>query len=231
MAETNIQAQIDEINQKLDLVLHYVNHQRLKSERMDDLVTDVSIIGKDLFDTAVYELDNQGIELNVEEIKVLIFKLIKNAGNFTRVLELFESATDLMLDIGPVAREVIIDLIRKLHTLEQKGYFEFFSELSRVMDNIIVNYSAEDVRLLADNVITILDTVKNLTQPEMLNAMNNAVNIYKNLGAEDIEEYTMWKAFRELRSPEMRRGIGFIITFLKNLSKENNVINQKTSNH
>jgi uncharacterized protein YjgD (DUF1641 family) len=223
MVDKNIQLQIDEINQKLDLVLHYVNEQRLKSERMDDLVTDVSIIGKDLFDTAVYELDNQGIELDVEEMKVLAFKLIKNTGNFTRVLELFESATDLLLDAGPVAREVIIDLINKLHEFEQKGYFEFFRELYRIMDNIIVNYSKEDVRLLADNVVTILDTVKNLTQPEMLKAMNNAVNIYKNLGTEEIEEYSLFKALREMRSPEMRRGIGFIMTFLKNLSKEQNI--------
>jgi hypothetical protein len=106
MAEKNIQVQMDEINQKLDLVLHYVNEQRLKSERMEDLVTDVSIIGKDLFDTAVYELDNQGIELDVEEIKVLAFKLIKNAGNFTRVLELFESTNDFIMDAGPVMREI-----------------------------------------------------------------------------------------------------------------------------
>ncbi len=223
MTDKNIQVQIDEINQKLDLVLLYVNEQRLKSERMDDLVTDVSIIGKDLFDTAVYELDNQGIELDVEEMKVLVFKLIKNTGNFTRVLEMFESAVDFMMDAGPVAREVIIDLIKKLHEFEQKGYFEFFNELYRVLDNIIINYSEEDVRLLADNVVTILDTLKNLTQPEMLKAMNKAVNIYKNLGTEEIEEYSLFKALREMRTPEMRRVIGFIITFLKNLSREQNI--------
>lgn len=223
MSDKNIQVQIDEINQKLDLVLHYVNEQRLKSERMEDLVTDVSIIGKDLFDTAVYELDNQDIELDVEEMKVLAFKLIKNTGNFTRVLEMFESTIDFIMDAGPVAREVIIDLIKKLHEFEQKGYFEFFNELYRIMDNIIINYSKEDVRLLADNIVTILDTVKNLTQPEMLKAMNNAVTIYKNLGTEEIEEYSLFKALREMRSPEMRRGIGFIMTFLKNLSREHNV--------
>jgi len=220
MTDKNIQPQIDEINQKLDLVLHYVNEQRLKSERVEDLVTDVSIIGKDLFDTAVYELDNQGIELDVEQMKTLVFKLIKNADNFTRVLEMFESTTDFMLDAGPVVREVIIDFIKKLHEFEQKGYFSFFKELYHIMDNIITNYSEEDVRLLSDNVVTILDTVKNLTQPEMLQAMNNAVNIYKNLGTDDIEEYSMFRAIREMRTPEMKRGIGFIMTFLKNLSKE-----------
>jgi uncharacterized protein YjgD (DUF1641 family) len=56
----------------------------------------------------------------------------------------------------------------------------------------------------------------------MLKAINNAVNVYKNLDVDNIEEYSLWKAFRELRSPEMRKGIGFIMTFLKNVSKEKN---------
>ena len=66
---------------------------------------------RNIFNTAVYELDNQGIELDLDEMKMLVFKLIKNAGNFTRVLEMFESTTDFLMDAGPVAREVIIDFI------------------------------------------------------------------------------------------------------------------------
>jgi len=220
MSDKSIQPQIDEINQKLDLVLHYVNQQRLKSEVIEDLVTDVSIIGRDIFHGAVNELDNQNIELDIDEIKILIFKLIKNTGNFVAVLSAFESLNDFFKDAGPVANEIMIDVIKKMHEFEKKGYFEFIKELMKVFDNIITNYSGEDVRLLSDNIVTIMDTIKNMTQPEMLGAMNNAVNIYKNLNPDDVEEYSMWKAFREMRTPEMKRGIGFIMLFLKNLSKE-----------
>ena len=220
MNEKSIQPQIDEINQKLDLVLHYVNQQRLKSETIEDLVTDVSIIGRDIFHDAVNELDNQNIELDIDEIKILIFKLIKNTGNFVTVLGAFESLTDFFKDAAPVANEIMIDVIKKMHEFEKKGYFEFIKELMSVFDNIMTNYSGEDVRLLSDNIVTIMDTIKNMTQPEMLGAMNNAVNIYKNLNPDDVEEYSMWKAFREMRTPEMKRGIGFIMLFLKNLSGE-----------
>jgi uncharacterized protein YjgD (DUF1641 family) len=128
--------------------------------------------------------------------------------------------------MGPVAREAMIDIIRKMHEFERKGYFEFFAEMTRAMDNVITHYSGEDVRLLADNVVTIMDTVKNMTQPEMLQAMNNAMNVFQKLEVEDIPEYTLWKAMREMRSPEMKKGIGFMITFLKNLS-DNNVVSLK----
>lgn len=216
----NIQEQINQINQKLDLVLHYVNEQRLKSETIEDLVSDVSIITKDAFSSAVEELDTRGIELNIDDIKLLAFKLIRNVNNFSQVMDMFESFTDLLKDVTPMINEAGIDFTHKLNEFEQKGYFEFFKELSRIIDNIITSYPPEDVRALADNVVTILDTVKNLTQPDMLKAMNNAINIFKNLDTKDIPEYSLWKAFREMNTPEMKQGIGFMITFLKNLSKE-----------
>jgi uncharacterized protein YjgD (DUF1641 family) len=148
---------------------------------------------------------------------------MKNVGKVSYLIDTFESLYDLMQDLGPVANEMLIDMIRKMHALEQKGYFEFFAEMTRAMDNIVTHYSGEDVKLLADNVVTIMDTLKNITQPEMLQAMNNAVNVFQKLEVDDIPEYSIWKAMREMRSPEMKKGIGFMITFLKNLSNENAV--------
>jgi len=216
----NVQEQINEINQKLDLLLQYVNEQRLKSETIEDLVSDVSIISKDAFSSVVSELDKQGIELNVDDIKELAYKLVRNVNNFSQVMDMFESITDLLKDAGPIINEVGIDFTYKLHEFEQKGYFEFFKEITTILDNIISSYPPEDVRALADNVVIILDTVKNLTQPDMLHAINNAVGIFKNLDTENIQEYSLWKVFREMNTPEMKRGLGFIMTFMKNLSKE-----------
>lgn len=216
----NVQEQINQINQKLDLLLEYVGEQKLKSEAIEDLVSDVSIISKDAFSSVVSELDKQGIELNVDDIKILAYKLVRNVNNFSQVMDMFESLTDLLKDAGPIINEVGIDFTHKLHEFEQKGYFEFFKELANIMDNIISSYPPEEVRALSDNIVTILDTVRNITQPDMLHAINNAVSIFKNLDTSDLKEYSLWRAFREMNTPEMKRGIGFMITFLKNLSKD-----------
>ena len=55
-------------------------------------------------------------------------------------------------------------------------------EFGRIIDNIVTHYGVEDVRMLADNVVTILDTVKNLTQPEMLKSVDNAVKVFRKPG-------------------------------------------------
>jgi uncharacterized protein YjgD (DUF1641 family) len=221
MADKDLQKQIDDINVKLDAILEIANEQKLRSGRMDDLVADVNIITKDAFRTTVEELENQGVELNWDDLKFLAFKFLKNIDKFTWVMDTFESVYDLMQDMGPVVREVIIDTIREMAEMEKKGYFEFFTELTRAMDTVVEHYSGEDVKLLADNIVTIMDTFKNLTQPEMLLAMNNALNVFQKLEVENIPEYSIWKAMNEMRSPEMKKGIGFMISFLKNLSKDN----------
>lgn len=208
------------MNQKMDTVLDYVSNQNRRSETMDDLLADLSIIGKDAYMSAVAELDNQGIELNIDDIKTLMYMFIRNINNFSQVMGMFESIIDLLKDMGPIINEMGVDFTYKLHEMEKKGYFEFFKASSKIIENIVTSYSKEDVIALADNVVTILDTVKSLTQPEMLTAMNNALHVYQSMEISEIKEYSLWKVFREMNTPEMKRGMGFIMTFLKNLSKE-----------
>jgi len=64
--------------------------------------------------------------------------------------------------------------------------------------------------------------VKSITQPEMLKTINNSLTVYQSIQIRDIEEYSIFKALREMNSKEMRKGIGFMITFLKNISRETN---------
>ena len=220
--------QIAELNQKVDTILEYVNQQRLKSQALDDLVADASIIGKDVYDTTVKALDDREVVLDPDELRELGIRMAQNVGNFNTILDTLGSAMDLMKDVGPIANEVIIDTTKKLHEFEQKGYFEFLKEFGLIIDNIVTHYGVEDVRMLADNVVAMLDVVKNLTQPEMLKSIDNAVRVFANLEMDNIPEYSIFKVMREMNKPEMKRTLGFFMTFLKNMSK--NTINQEPIN-
>lgn len=219
MSEEIIQAQIDAINKKLDLILEEVYAQRETRQSFQDLTDDLSIIGKDIFKNTVIQLDKAGVELDTEALTGIGLKLVRNIDNINEFLEMLESINDFMKDAGPIIHQVGLDTIHKLHELEQKGYIDFFRELSKSLDNIVTHFSADDVKALSDNVVFILETVKNLTQPDMLKAFNNALAIYKNLDVENIEEYSLFRAMMEFRKPEMKKGIGFMITFLKKMNE------------
>lgn len=219
MTELAIQDQINEINRKLDIVLEEVNRQRLKREEVEDLVNDVSVIGKDIFTNTVKTLDNAGVELDYEALSNLLIRFVRNIGTFNQLFEMLESATDLMKDVGPIINQVGLDAIHQMSEFEQRGYFEFFKEAKGILDNVVEHFPPAEVRALADNAVTILETVKGMTQPDMLSAMNNALTVFKSMDTTEIPEYSMWKAFRAMNSKEMRKGIGFMISFLQKLSK------------
>lgn len=221
MTEQKIQQQIDDINRKLDIILEEVFSQKQSRETISDLADDLSIVGKDVFKNTVIELDKAGIELDSDALKGTGIRLIRNIDNINEFLDTLESINDLVKDATPIARQVGLDAIQKMNELDQKGYIDFFKELSKVLENIVSHFSVEDVRDLSNNVVTILETVKEMTQPDMLSAMDNAVHVFKNLDTKDIPEISLWKAMKEMRSPEMKKGLGFMITFLKNLAQEN----------
>ena len=210
------------------MILDYVNQQRLKSQVVDDLVADASIIGKDVYDSTVKALDDHEVVLDPDQLRELGIRVAQNVGNFNSILDTLGSAMDLMKDVGPIANEVIIDTTKKLNEFEQKGYFEFLREFGQIIDNIVIHYGVEDVRMLADNVVAMLDVVKNLTQPDMLRSIDNAVRVFANLEMDNIPEYSIFKVMREMNKPEMKRAIGFFMTFMKNMSK--NTINQEPIN-
>ncbi len=218
MAESTAK-QIEALNQKVDTLLEYVNQQRLKSAAMDDLVADVSIIGKDVYDSTVKALDEREVVLDPDQLRELGVRFAQNVGNFNTLLGGLGSAMDLMKDVGPIANEVIIDTTKKLHEFEQKGYFEFMREFGAIMDNIVMHFGVDDVRSLADNVVTILDVLKNLTQPEMLKSIDTAVKVFSNMEIQNVPEYSIFKFIREINTPEMKKAWGFLITFMKNISK------------
>ena len=98
MNESEINNRFDEINAKLDMVLQYVEIQRRKSQEIEDLVDDVKIVGYDMYNTVVEELDHNNIELNPDELKMLVLSVITSYSiHYTK---LYETVPDNQLSLS-----------------------------------------------------------------------------------------------------------------------------------
>lgn len=221
MADTNIQIQINEINSKLDLLLEYVNQQRLKSQATDDLISDVSILAKDAYQSTVKVLDNSGIELDMDELKQLILGIVKNIPNINRLMRMLESLNDLATDLAPIGKEMAIDFIHLLHELEQKGLFEYLKEFQRAMGIIRQNFSPDDMHQIVNNMGTILQIVKNLTNPGFLKSMEQFSRVITQLELDPVKDKkSLFGLLRELNDPEIRTTLGFSLRALKTAGSE-----------
>ena len=220
MEDNKIQLQIDEINRKLDVILEETELQKKHRREMDDLKDDFVRVGNDLYTTAVSELEEVHDYLRTGVILHLGKKLLRNINTLSKIFDQLESAKDFLEDASPLVRESIIDFMNKIDEFDRKGYFQFMKELETVMDKVVTSFTVEDVRAPGDNIVTILNTVKSLTQPDMLHAVNNAVSVYTKLDIEIEEKISYFTLFRRMNTPEMRRGIAFAIKFLKSLAEQ-----------
>lgn len=220
MEEKNIQSQIDALDKKLDLILGYVHQQKLNATVVEDLVSDLSIIGKDAYNSTVEELDKRQVELDPSELTGLAVSFLRNIGNIKTVMDSLEMAVDLGKEVGPIANEVIIDFTKQMSQLEQRGYFDFIREIGPVLDNIVQGFSPQDLKELANSIVSILNIIKEMTQPEVLNTMQNAIKAFNSMETESVPSYSVWKLMKELNSPEMKKALGYGITFMKNVSKD-----------
>ncbi len=226
--ETTDQAQLAEINRKLDFIVEQLQAEARERQERQELKDDLQRIAVEVFQTAVEELNEVAYHFDAADLLHLMKKLLRNTRNFIKLFDQIESLSTFFEDAAPVGKQAFLDLLYTLDELDRKGYFEFLKELLNIVDRIVTSFTVEDVRALGENIVTILNTVKNLTQPEMLQAINNAVSVYKNLDINIQQEISYWDLFKAARTPEMKRGLAFAIQFLKNLAETE--FNHQTQN-
>lgn len=233
MKDQTVQTQIDEINHKLDIIIEEIEKQKQRRREMDDLKNDLMRVGDDLYSTAITELEEVSDYMQTGDILHFGKKLLRNINTFNKLFDQLESARDFFEDASPLVRESIIDFMNKMDEFDRKGYFQFMKELQKVMDKIVTSFTVEDVKALGENVVTILNTIKSLTQPDMLHSINNAVKVYNKLDIEIEEDVSYFQLFKRMNTKEMRNGIAFGIKFLKSLAEQqytNQPINIAQSN-
>ncbi len=218
MGEQDISRQLTEIQLTLDGITAELALVKRQRQEMDDLKDDLTRVAKDLFAGAIEEFEDIAPFVRTGDFLHLVKLILRNTNNITAVIGKLESTLDFLEDFKPIGKELFSDTLEKLDEFDRAKYFEFAGAAIHISDNIVEHFSQKDVRLLADNIVPILETVKSMTQPEMMRAIKNAVAVFDSMDRDDIQEVSIWKAMRELNTPELKRGLGFMIAFMKNIA-------------
>jgi uncharacterized protein YjgD (DUF1641 family) len=222
MSTKTIEKEIQEIHQKLDFITQHMGEYQRRQREMDELKKDLSIIGKDVFDSAIEELQDVAPYFNTNDLLFLLKKLLRNTRNLNKLLSQLESASDLYQDLRPLGKHIFDEILETLDDLDKKGYFDFMRESAKIFDTIVTSFTVQDVRHLRENIASILLTLKSMTQPEMLKTMNNALDFFKKMDIEVTEKTSYIQLFKELRNPEVKQGLFFMLEFVKNMAKNGN---------
>jgi uncharacterized protein YjgD (DUF1641 family) len=217
---------LTELNAKLDVLTAQVTYlaeqaqtaERARQERAE-LMSDLMPIANDAFRLSVQQLEEVQEYVDLADLLRLLKRLLRNGPNFEQLLDQVESLMDLAGTVAPLADDAFGKSVDLLQQAEHKGYFAFARGGLRIVDNVATAFTEEDVQALGDNIVLILQTVKSMTQPEIMNLLGNTV---RTLDAEPLQpaDYSYRALISQMRDPEVRRGMAVALRMLRGIGAQ-----------
>lgn len=215
---------LEELNRKVDAlttqVAYLAEEARLNQRRRqewDELKSDLTPVASEVYQLSVRQLDEIESYVQLEDIVRVSKRLMRNTRNIEQMLDQLESLADLSREFGPISDEVFLTVMTRLDEMERKGYFAFLQGGKEIMDQVVTNFSDEDVRQLGENIVLILETVKEMTQPEIMTLLSSSAHVMRE---DDVpEDVSLFAIFRQLNDPAVRRGLAKTLNVLKTVSE------------
>lgn len=209
------------LNEKLDALsrqVAYLTEQAQRAERerqaRDELMRDLSPIVNDGFRLATEQLEEIQEYIDLGDLLRILKRLLRNGRNLEAMLDQLESLMDLAQTAGPLTNAAFEKATDLLHNAEQRGYFAFAAGGARIVDNIVTSFTEEDVRRLGDNIVLILNTVKDMTQPEIMSLVRTIINQAEAEVAKPVN-ISLLALLGQMRDPNVRRGLALTMRVLR----------------
>ena len=124
---------------------------------------------------------------------------------------------ELVSEMLPIAKLFMGVASQRLETLDQKGYFRFGRALLEVFDKIVEAYTPEDVALFAENVVAMLDVVRALTQPQVLELVSEVSEAAAQV--DNVEPVGVMGMLKASQEQDAQRGMAVLVEVLRRLGK------------
>lgn len=134
--------------------------------------------------------------------------------------------TEEFLDeMSPILKAAVTSAATRLDGLEKKGYFAFGRELVGVGERIVDGFSPDDVKQLGGAVVSILETVRALTQPEVLRVVSDATTVLQN--AERAEPVGILGMVRATNDTDVQRGMAVMLELMRHVGRAAAIVKEK----
>lgn len=214
LAELN--AKIDRLAAQVQFVVDEAFVMRERRQERDELLADLTPIAGQAYQYAVRQLEQVDQYVTMDDLTHLIKKLMRNVRNLEELLDRMESLKELIDEVTPLTQTGVISLMNALQDLERRGYFGFIRSGSKVLDAIVTNFSEEDVDALGDNVVLILQAVRDMTQPEVMTMLRNTAATVRE---EEVPDRVTWRQLiRQMRDPATKKGLARLMLTLQSVS-------------
>lgn len=223
LAELNLK--IDALTAQMDYLTEQARQEARRRQERAELMHDLLPVASSAFRRSTEQLSEVQDYLDPADLWYLATRLLRNGPNFVKLLDQLESLSDLLETVGPITDSAFGRAVSELDELDRKGYFVFARGGLRMLDKIVTAYSEEDVTKLGDNIVLILDTVKEMTQPQIMNLVKSTVEDVEQ-EAEVPVDISYRSLLGQMRDPNVRRGLAMSMRVLSSLGHQSSEVDE-----
>jgi len=213
-----------ELNQKIDALTEQVaflaeeaRQQQRRRQEWDELKNDLTPVGMEVYRLSVQQLEEVESYVQLEDVLRLAKRFMRNTRNIEQMLDQLESLAALSQDLSPLSQDAFLTLMQQLDEWERKGYFAFIRGGMEIFDKIATSFTEDDIHQLGENIVLILQTVKEMTQPEIMRMVQNTAQVIRE--EEPPADVSMLAILKQLNDPAVKRGLAKTLTVLKTVSE------------
>ena len=213
---TDLASQVDRLSAQMDFITAELLAQREARERWSELVETLVPVTRGAMDVATREMQELSQDVTIDDVTRFARTLARSLPQIEALIAQLDSLSELTETVTSLSGAGVAKLTDTLQAADEKGYFAFAREGSKIADRVVTEYSEEDVRALGDNVVTILNAVKEMTQPEVMGLVQRSVVQVQ----EPMEPPSMFALLKSMRDPQTRRGLARVMAMLHTVGEQ-----------
>ena len=212
--------QIERMSAQLDIIVAETLAQRQAREKWVELSDTLVPVTRGAMDVATRELDDLSDDVTADDLVRFARTAARSLPKLEALMAQLDSLSELLHTLNSLSGAAMGKATEVLAVADEKGYFAFAREGSKIADRVVTECSEEDVQALGDNVVTILNAVKEMTQPEVMGLVQRTAISVQDVEEAHIEPPSMFALLKQMRDPQTRRGLARVMTMLHTVGEE-----------
>lgn len=166
----------------------------------------------------ILELADVEADFQLEDLLFFIKKVLRNLKNFNFTIDQLKNVIDFAVNVEPLLKSTVPQLIVYLDDLERSGVFRMLNTGIEVLKKIGSNYSPAELAQAGAGMVRLAEAFKKLSEPQAVDLVERAAALPAKIDLEGAKATGPIGLLWALGGNEAREGLGVLVALTKALS-------------
>lgn len=209
--------QLEQLSRQVAFLVTDAERRNAERERWAELTHDLAPIGKQAMGTMTGTFEE--LDLSLEDLARFARTMVDALPTLEAGMAQLGSLSELAGTVAELSGPALEAVTSRLGAADDKGYFAFARAGAGIADRVVTSFTEEDVEALGENIVLILNTVKEMTQPEVMGMLRRTIHTVQDQD-DTGEPPSMFALVKEMRDPQVRRGLARMLAALRSMGEE-----------